>query len=210
MRFNTIICVLLLGLLALTLFSCRLNKQDRRLKRDSEIIEKIRGRSPELFADKVDTTQTEDSLEVGVTLTEDSLKIRDLLRDYISLDSAKKLNHENKELDLQQKALRQQLLINKQRDIEKEIARAGFKKREQVFTGPNYNLKVTFDPSKKPEITLSGTIQHMQIDKKTTIVTKEYITKEMTFKQAFWKLWPVWSILIILSILGVAMKFIIK
>jgi ubiquitin-protein ligase len=211
MKFRTIIVAILIGLLAATLFtSCRLNKQERRLKRDSETIEKIRGRSPELFTDKIDTIQTEDSIEVGVTLVEDSAKIRELIEDYIDLDSAKQINHDNKDIDLEQKALRHQLFINKQNDIKKEIARSGFKKREQTFTGPNYNLKVSFDPFSLPQIKLTGTIHHMQIDKKTTIVTKEYIHTKVTMKQAFLKLWPVWSIMLLLSILGAAMKFIIK
>jgi hypothetical protein len=207
MKLNAIIFVLLLGLLALNLFSCRLNKQERRLKKDSETIEKIRGRSPELFADKSDTTQTEDSLEVGINLDEDTSKIRDLLGKYVALDSAKQINYADKDIDHEQKTLRQQIFINKQRDIEKEIARVGFKKKEETFTGPNYNLKVAFDPSKKPEISLSGTIQHLTIHEKTTITLYKYIEKTITLRQAFFKLWPVW---VGLTVLGVLFKLWIK
>lgn len=216
MRFNTIIFVLLLGLLAF-LFSCRLNKQERRLKKDSKEIEKLQGkigkileRSPELVKNQSDTTQTEDSLEVGVNLEEDTAKIRDLLRDYISYDSAKKLNHENKELDLEQKAIRHQLFINKQNDIEHDLARYGFKPKVLESNGPNHHIKAIFDPRKTPELSLVGTIEHLIIHDKTTITLKEYIHKDISMKQAFWKLWPVWSVMLILSIVGMAIRLWIK
>jgi hypothetical protein len=190
-----------------------LNKQERRLKKDSETIEKIRGRSPELFADKSDTTQTEDSLEVGVTLVADSMRIKELLSQYLDLDSARHINHSDKEIDLEQKAFRQQIFLNKQRDIEREIPRAGFKKQVQEFKGEHYRLKVTFDPNSTPQIKLSGATDHMIIDREKTIWMYKYIEKEITTWQAFKKLWPVWLGVLLVGILsgaGLLIKLYIK
>lgn len=194
MKFRTIILAFLLALWVLTFFSsCRLSKQERRLKRDSQLIGKIQARSPELFVVKSDTVKTVDSLNIGLSPEVDTAGVRELLDQYLAAEKAKTENHFNKEIDLIQKELRAQTLIAYQKDLQLKIARAGLKPIQQTFKNDNYNFTVFFDPRKEQAISINGEVYSKVIHTQTTITHKEFIYKKPTTKQALMKLWPWWT-----------------
>lgn len=209
MKFKTIVIAILLYLLAVTVFSCRLTKQERQEKRDSELFEKIEKRSPGLFAEKADTVYKVDTFKIGIGLEKDYERVRSLLDEYVALDSARRENFDSL-IDLEQRALRHQILLNRQLDIERELRRGAFQKTEKAFKGDNYNLRVLFDPQAKEEISLSGSITHQNINTETKITQKIFITKEITMGQAFWKLWPVWAIILLLGIVVGVIKYLTR
>jgi hypothetical protein len=183
-----------------------LNKQERRLKRDSELLEKIKGRSGELFASKSDTVSNEDTFKIGVGLEKDYEEVRKLLDEYVALDSARRINHDSV-IDLEQRALRHQILITRQLDIERELRKGAFKRTEKMFRGDHYNFKVVFDPKSEEEISLTGSIVHLIINTEKTIFVPKYIFKEPTGWQAFKKLWP-YIVIPIVILIGAIIKFI--
>ena len=206
MKFKTIVIAILLYLLAVTLFSCRLTKQERQEKRDSELLEKIKGRSPSLFAEKSDTVTRVDTFKIGIELEKDYERVRSLLDEYVALDKARKNNFDSV-IDLEQKALRQQIILSRQLDIEKELRRGAFDKTERPFKGDHYNLRVLFDPKSKEEVSLSGTISHQIINNETTITQKTFVFKPPTTIQAIKKLWPYFLVAILICI-GAIIKLI--
>jgi hypothetical protein len=193
------VILVLLSLLLIQLTSCRLTKQERRLKKDSELIEKIQGRSPELFSSKADTTNKEDTFQIKIGLEKDYENVRKLLDEYVALDKAKKDNYDSV-INLEQKALRQQILISRQLDIERALRKGAFKKTEKMFKGDNYNLRVLFDPSSEEELSLSGLITHQIITNTKTITIQKYIFKEPTGWQAVKKLWPFFLVSILICV----------
>jgi len=203
------VILVLLSLLLIQLTSCRLTKQERRLKKDSELLEKIKGRSGELFASKSDTTSKTDSFEINIGLEKDYENVRKLLDEYVALDKARKENYDSV-VNLEQRNLRAQIILSRQLDIEKTLRKGSFLKTEKMFKGDNYNFRVLFDPNGKEELSLSGSITHQIINNQTTITIQKYITKKITMGQAALKLWPIWSILLVLSLMGVALKYVIK
>jgi hypothetical protein len=186
-----------------------LTKQERRLKRDSEQLERIKGRSPELFSEKSDTIKQVDTFKIGLGLNKDFERVRKLLDEYVALDSMRKQNYDSV-VDLEQKALRQQMLLSRQLDIERALRKGAFEKTERMFKADNYDLRVEFDPDKEEELSLSGTITHQIINTTKTITIQKYIYKKITMSQAFVSLWRVWVPLIFIALLILAWRAVVK
>lgn len=209
MRFRTLIVGVLLALLVMQLISCTgLTKQQRQEKRDSKLIEKIKGRSAGLFANKSDTTLTEDSVNLSTNATMDTSAFRDKLLKYWELEQAKKDIHSS-DMILEQKGSAYRVALEAQQKVFDDIIKGGYKPFNHTFSGENYSLNFSFNPKSSLQFILKGKVTTRIINNKTVITVKEFIYVKPTVWQAIKKLWP-FMLISSLTIIAVILKLILK
>lgn len=200
------VILVLISLLLISLTSCRLNKKERRLKRDSELLTKIQGRSAELFSDKSDTTISEDSINTLMGVKIDTVAFREKLEQYWRLEQAKK-DIQIGSLKMEQKGAAYKTVFDAQKKVFDDLIKGGFEPFSKNFTGKNYDLNFSFNPKAALQFVLKGKIDYMTITNTKTITIKEYVFKEPTGWQAFKKMWP-YIVIPIVILIGGMIKFI--
>jgi hypothetical protein len=183
-----------------------LNKQERRLKRDSELLEKIQGRSPEIFAEKSDTTTVEDSLSISMGTKIDTTSFREKLDQYLRLEEAKR-DILNNDLRIEQRGSTYGTVVEAQKKVFHDLLGGGLQPFSHNFKDKNYDLNFSFNPKASLQFILKGTISYMVITNTKTITIKEYIYKEPTNWQAFKKMWP-YIVIPTVILIGAVIKFI--
>lgn len=209
MKFKSFIVGVLLALLIMHLISCSgLTKQQRQERRDSKLIEKIKGRSPGLFAELSDTTVIEDSINLSTGAKMDTAAFRENLLKYWELEQAKKDIHQG-DLNIEQKGAAYRTVFDAQQKVFRGLIQGGYEPFNHTFSGTGYSFNISFNPKSSLQFLIKGKVTTKTINNKTTITIKEFIYMKPTMWQAVKKLWP-YLLVGFLSLVGIILKFILK
>jgi hypothetical protein len=165
MRFNTIIVVLLLGLLVFSLTNCSADWQLRRLKRNH----------PEKFITKTDTIITELVLKDTITIPiyRDTAKYESHLEEYVSLRrSLERLS--NRPTGVEANLDEWRLLQSKIDSVKKYLYSGVFEKTEGFYRDSVESFVFVFDPLSPDPLTIHDRkIKQPTIRQKTDVLVEK-------------------------------------